>query len=113
MNSLVYDAYPDTAYDPLTGLRPHSTIDWARPHRLNSSAQDFAARDNKSKPQGAFRTRGSSPQVQGFGNVVARRMLASGPPPKHPWLTVDLAERELAIMEYQRDRTAGFLDTVA
>lgn len=77
---LVYDSTPDVTYDPsrlVYSARP-PYVDHAQPHREKSTAP-------------------------GFGTIMPRRMLESGPPAKHPWLTVELAERELAIQAAARD----------
>ena len=85
--TLVYDTATEIAYDPANG-------------RFNTPAE---VRQEAASAVAAPR---------GFGNVIPRRMLESGPPPKHPWLTVDLARRELAIGEYRRDRAAVALDSM-
>lgn len=93
--SLVYDSAPDTPYEPERRLG-HSAL------RMRAGQlETFDPHPNELRQKPA-----------GFGNVIARRMLASGPPPKHPWLTVALAEQELAIGEYQADRVQCALDTI-
>jgi hypothetical protein len=44
----------------------------------------------------------------GFGSVTTRRMLEHDRPAKHPWLTVDVAQQELAIIEHQREMREGW-----
>ncbi len=95
--SIVYDAYPDTAYDPATGLRPSSTVPI-------EPVGGFRASRHRPAP--------AAPLARGFGNVSTRRMLEMGPPPKHPWLTVELAQTELAIAEYQEDRVQVAMDSI-
>ena len=86
--TLVCDTAPEIAYDPATGR-------FNTPAEMRREAASAAA------------------APRGFGNVIPRRMLESGPPPKHPRLTADLARQELAIGEYRRDRAAVALDSVA
>lgn len=89
---LVYDTNPEIEYDPRETRTPAGLIGSVR------LAPD---------PQ-----KDSHPRAAGFGNGVARRMLEAGAPPKHPWLTVDVARQELAMQEYARDRAAVALDSV-
>jgi hypothetical protein len=86
--SLVYDHAPEITYDP------------ARiPDR------------EYTRPQPGDGTPAPRPQP-GFGGIAPRRMLEHGAPPKHPWLTVSLAEQELAIGEYQRQPGQVALDSM-
>lgn len=91
--SLVYDQAPDIVYDPnrprVTTDGKQSLIDYSQPHRARSPAAPG-----------------------GFGAVTTRRLLEMEPPPKHPWLTVEVAEREFAIDEYQKDRERVFMDSI-
>ena len=48
--------------------------------------------------------------MTGFGPALV--MLEGNPPMKHPWLTVQVAEVEFAIDEYQRDVEQVFMDSV-
>ena len=84
--NLVYNRTPEIEYDPSRGASTAGDprIEYC-PHRVWSTAQ-------------------------GFG--VAVKMLDGHPPIKHPWLTVELMQKEFAIDKYQRDRVQVFMDSL-
>lgn len=80
----------------------------SRPPRLspgcNSARSESPARNREAA--------GSNPATQTKGFGVALLMLDGHPPPKHPWLTPEIAYQELAIGEYNRDCAAVALDSI-
>ena len=101
----MYDERPDREYDPTARVTPAGTTGrFRKPPReevIWNQATETAARQAPAARQ------------TGFGGVTSRRMLEVDPPRTCPWLTVDVAERELAMLDYARDRAAVTMDSVA